>query len=282
MASRYLIAGKTDWSDTASWAGGVVPVDNDDVFILEGAQTVSAGLGQSAINLNSLFIGPDFKGNIGSDSAPLEINGDGASPTKFTWAATGGGYCKIKGTIPVMDAIGQGTLYAAGGTWAKLNAAGSARVVFDASCEITVTTGRIIVSSQGASVVIPAKTGGGTTTCALAVVTAGKLQSARTILTAQVGAYNGVGELTLTDGAAVSTLLEMLGGTVRPLASGVITLLNAYAGILDPTGNRYGDLTITNSVIAASAFLRSHYPGGKIVFTNDPTYAGPPQSFLGV
>lgn len=282
MASRYLTAGKTDWSDTASWAGGVVPVDNDDVFILEGAQTVSAGLNQSGVNLNSLYVGPDFKGNIGSDAAPLQINGDGASPTKFTWAATGGGYCKISGTIPVMDAIGQGTLYAAGGTWAKMNVAGSARVVYDASAEITVTTGRIIVSSQGASVVIPAKSGGGTTTAALVVVTAGKVQSARTILTGQVGAYGGVGELTLTDAAAVSTLLEMLGGTVRPLASGTIALLNAYAGTFDPTGNRYGDLTVTNSVIAASAFIRSRYPGGKIIFTNSPTYAGPPASFIEV
>lgn len=282
MASRVLTAGKTDWSDTASWAGGVVPVDNDDVFIYEGAQTVSAGLNQSAINLNSLYIGPDFKGNIGSDAAPLQINGDGASPTKFTWAATGGGYCKISGTIPVMDAIGQGTLYAAGGTWAKLNASGSARVVFDASCEITVTTGRVIVSSQGASVVIPAKTGGGTTTCALAVVTAGKLQSARTFLTAQVGSAGGVGELILTDAAAVSTLLEMLGGVVRPLASGTITLLNAYAGLLDPTGNRYGDLTVTNAVIAAAMTIRTRYPSGRIVFTNTPTYAGPPNAFTEV
>lgn len=57
---------RNDWSDTLNWAGGVVPVDTDDVIIENTDQSILYGLSQSTVSLASLTIRETFTGRIGN------------------------------------------------------------------------------------------------------------------------------------------------------------------------------------------------------------------------
>lgn len=56
---------KNDWSDALNWAGGVIPVDTDDVIIEDTAESIWYGLDQSSILLTSLTVRETFTGTIG-------------------------------------------------------------------------------------------------------------------------------------------------------------------------------------------------------------------------
>ena len=66
-----------DWSVAGNWSPSGVPASTDDV-IISAAYTVSitAGLNQSAVTLNSLTVEEGYSGAIGSKSADLQIATD--------------------------------------------------------------------------------------------------------------------------------------------------------------------------------------------------------------
>lgn len=73
MSSVTWVSTSGDWSSNASWSTGAVPVSTDDVFFIDnGAVSVSSGLAQGAVDLNSLNV-IDFTGNIGASGSPLVI-----------------------------------------------------------------------------------------------------------------------------------------------------------------------------------------------------------------
>lgn len=277
MALRILLPGSTNWGSTGSWADNTVPIDGDDVAIYEGSQVVSAGLNQSSINLASLFVGPDFHGSIGSASAPLQINVDSASDSVLTWSGRGG-YCKIAGTVNNAKVNGAGRFYAAGGTWLKTDVAGQAMVEFDSSASIST---RVSLTSGNASVLIPEYSGGGGATVPALWVTAGVARVARQIVNGYLGAgERGKGVLYAVDDASVSTALMLLGGEAWWRASGAVALLNGFAGRFTGEGNPYGDVTVTNAVLAEALRIQTKWSGGEIVFTNAPDYAGSPAGLI--
>lgn len=65
-----------DWSVAGNWSPSGVPQSNDDVYLENSAQDVSAGLNQSAIILNSLNIDKSFTGAVGTAAAYLQISAD--------------------------------------------------------------------------------------------------------------------------------------------------------------------------------------------------------------
>lgn len=74
MPSTYEYSNKSnDWNDTANWGGGP-PASGDTVRILQGDRDINLNMGQSAVDLASLTIGPNFRGSIGTPGTPLNID----------------------------------------------------------------------------------------------------------------------------------------------------------------------------------------------------------------
>lgn len=93
-----------DWAKTGNWAGGAVPVGDDDV-VIDGVVDITAGLNQSAVNLKSLKILSTYSGNIGSGASALQIN---------VTSTTGG-------NVPTCDISGIGSFYNLNGNFTTLN-----------------------------------------------------------------------------------------------------------------------------------------------------------------
>lgn len=74
MAQDFLL--DADWNTPANWKSGVVPADADDVVVpssLGVAVFHATGLVQTGIYLNSLFIHPGYKHDIGRAGTELVI-----------------------------------------------------------------------------------------------------------------------------------------------------------------------------------------------------------------
>ncbi len=61
-----------NWSTTGSVAA--IPVDGDDVVFGLNAQSITGGLDQNAVELNSLAFSNLYTGSVGANSTPLEID----------------------------------------------------------------------------------------------------------------------------------------------------------------------------------------------------------------
>ena len=74
MATRnWSGAVSGDWSNAGNW--DTAPASGDDVIINTGSRNIDAGLSQGALDLNSLWVGPTYTGQIGnSDTAMLTIS----------------------------------------------------------------------------------------------------------------------------------------------------------------------------------------------------------------
>lgn len=87
MATRTRLRGSSDWADTAYWSGGVLPATNDDVRFVEGIDSLTLSLNQSAVSLSTLYFDSAYGDGttvIGTAGAPLQIdvNGSGAKIVK--------------------------------------------------------------------------------------------------------------------------------------------------------------------------------------------------------
>lgn len=75
MANRIWISSTGDWNATASWSGGVVPVDADVVIFRPSSGVVppTANLNQDTVQLAELIIEPGVDYPIGAQANPLKI-----------------------------------------------------------------------------------------------------------------------------------------------------------------------------------------------------------------
>lgn len=88
MAEIAWVGGTSgDWGLAANWSPAQVPVSNDDVIIDSGSRSIDEGLDQSAVDLDTMYVGNNYTGGIGnSETAPLQIGCD-----KMVFAEHGGG-----------------------------------------------------------------------------------------------------------------------------------------------------------------------------------------------
>ena len=112
MALCTLIhASSIDWSDTTYWKGGSVPANGDDVIIPRSVQgTITAGLAQSAVTLNSLII---EDGASPKTQGTLEIN-----TGILTWYGNSSSF-RLDGDVTQADLLGQSGIYVDGGSWTR-------------------------------------------------------------------------------------------------------------------------------------------------------------------
>ena len=73
MPSKTLLIGQNNLLLAASWSGGVAPVDNDDVFILQGDTDIDTNVQDATIQLTSLTVA-QHGGSIGSAGTPMIID----------------------------------------------------------------------------------------------------------------------------------------------------------------------------------------------------------------
>lgn len=119
MATRNWsgAAGDGSWATAGNW--DTAPITGDDIIINttnSAAPDIDAGL-TTAIDANSLTVGPGFSGKIGSASAALSIAVTNGGTKKFTYNGSGE-FCKITGSVVNSEVQHRnGTLYVSGGTW---------------------------------------------------------------------------------------------------------------------------------------------------------------------
>jgi hypothetical protein len=76
MADKLLVG--SNWSAAGSWSPVNVPASNDRVFIGPNSPSVTDGLDQGGIDLDLLFVHPDYPmaNSVGADGSPLLIAAD--------------------------------------------------------------------------------------------------------------------------------------------------------------------------------------------------------------
>lgn len=77
MALAVWTSSDGDWGNTASWSTGVVPVSNDTVYFDGTSQVdVTAGLNQTAVDLDVLWLKSTNRASLGTSGGYLQIAAD--------------------------------------------------------------------------------------------------------------------------------------------------------------------------------------------------------------
>jgi len=92
MPDRYRLPGSPDWNDTAFWSttrygvgGSAAPVTGDSVYIMDGADAITSNItGHAAVDLELLYVGPQFTGSIGGAGAALTIAVSNSGSSRLT------------------------------------------------------------------------------------------------------------------------------------------------------------------------------------------------------
>lgn len=246
---------ETDVNTATNYVEGAVPVSTDDLRFADTSYSMTTSLSAlSAVNLASMYVGQQFKGNIGDGSNPLQVNVTGT----LTYNGRGQ-FASISGTIAesfIFPVSGQFSM--AGGTWTNIYATGGA--VYGAASAVLTNW-----YNQGAqSVLAPNATG-----VTLLINSAGSVDSSRSITTSRTNA----GATSIRRGSAAVTTDDAY-GTVRHLSSGTVTTLTVFStGAYDPSGTAL-DHTVTNTTVHTGGSLVRNVPGQTITFTNPPSFKG--------
>ena len=241
-----------DWSVAGNWSPSGVPASSDDV-ILSAAYTVSitAGLNQSAVTLNSLTVEEGFSGAIGSKSADLQIATDA-----LTFEGSGVAYIDLGSNAvdPVINgtatySTGESGLYLTGTGIGTITCAGGGVSIGRAGTTSTVTEVRGISGDVHIGI-------GGTVTSSFNFGANIIFDSTHTTLNLDAG------RTTLRQSATVTTA-HLDGGVLTGDSACTITTVNLNAGgELDASAG--SDKTITTLNIATGSVLQ-YYPSNMTI-----------------
>lgn len=253
MADKFWrgTAGDGDWSNTNNWSstrfgstGAGAPASTNDVYILDGNYPIIAGLSAAATDLNSLTVGPNYSGYIGTASTPLTVAVSGTSGA--TLKAIGGAWqwCKIiAGTngIDVLDirSTGSGKFWLSGGTTVDTYL-GTGNVEIEAGAVIT------NIYSAGANLIM----GDNATDVTIGHFAGGTVVSRRDVDTLIIGptcSYTTLEDVTVDTAATVF-------GVWNCQSSGTVASLTAFpTARVSAAGSSATALTITSLVKYAGA-----------------------------
>lgn len=236
MADKYWVGTDTgnegDYATAANWSPSGVPVANDNVFIT-GAQAITSGLDQSAVELDDFIVLASMSGAIASVTASLQV--DLGNTNRFEFGGTGLAFIDV-GTAAISPVIVNTAaanttdpygLILTGSALAtidfrkgSLNLDGATVTTIDQSFTSSQASDTTLLIPSDATVTTLRKTGG-----------SALVEAALTTM------ENSAGEAT-TRGSGAITTMTVDGGNVYPNSSGTITTLNANAGIVDFTRSR--------------------------------------------
>lgn len=248
MANKYgRFTADGDWSNTNNWSstrtgatGAGAPSSNDDVYLLDPIQfPITTGLSQAAVDLNSMTIGPDFNGSIGSAGSPLIIAVSGTSGATLRVSGSGSVYITA-GTNNIDRAViacrGAGRFWATGGTYTILeNRSGNNEVT--SGC--TATT---VYNYSG----VPLNLLAGST-----VTTVYNFDGASLLCSTNLTTLTNDGTARCTNSVTITTLHNYNAYTHQ--STGTITTANCYPG---STADALAPFTVTtlNHHLGAKAF----------------------------
>lgn len=246
-------SGPSWWSNTGNWSLGAVPITGDDVYLESSSISLSFGLAQSAVTLNSLNIAASYTGQLGNK----RFNVNGYLETRGTYLAIGAATINIgygEGSGSSLIKINNGTVQTtmtieATGQPAEDGMGAVQWKGTHVSNAITITLGNLSVALYGGEV------------ATLATLNVGHLTNVQTDSFVQIGA-----------GVTLGTL-DQFGGTVN-LAAGATTV-ECQAGLLSVTGSAAfttfnatgGDVTYMSTGTVGTLLLSN---GGTIDYSQDP------------
>jgi len=243
--ARFWVSTNGDWSDTTSWSatsggasGATVPDSDDRVTFDRGAVSVTAGLNQSAVDLNWLKILPGYTGNIGTSSASLQISVSNVTLTTPIFQIAGKGQYNFQFTNVDDINISSGTVNMNGS--GNLTTGDYLHIGADAVVNVNDTVGldTTNVRVAGGALVVTSTAGGGNSFL--------DIPSGRAVLrdawdTIVIG--RGASVRTTEDFSATSI---KQGGELEISASGTIAELEAYTGSTTTSNTGGFGLTFTN------------------------------------
>ena len=269
MATRTWVGGTSSvWSLAANWSPATVPVATDDVYIVSGSVNIT-GLDQSTITLNSLTVGTQYSGTIGSSGTKLQINA-----TNFVFSGTGAtNYIEGQFTTVTVQNTSTNT--------AALNLSGSSDTIttlrilggrggvnIASSCNLVTTIEQI--GAEGVTTTIADGTTIGAS-CQLRI-DSGRMELNQAIPTITV--FGGELEAGLDSGTV--TTLDIYGGRVRwnPSAACVITTLNLYNGLFDSRDSLAPTFTVTNTTVHEGGIIDERSGLENATWTNPLSLEG--------
>lgn len=262
MATRILAPAATDLDSAASW-GGSKPIAGDDVKILEGSQTVTAGLAAyNGVDFGSVFIGPECSVSFADD---WEFD-----CTSGIVDHQGSGNLRLDGTLALIRSIGSG--------WTRVNG-GAITTAIAQTGPVEITDQATIANAWSVFADMTIGSHASDRVDSL-VVGRGRVDTKRSVESGRIGAgrLTFLDDATISDGAG-SGICYLDGDGVLRMAGNAVTIDELVAGLgtLDPRLAR-GDITITNSStpgLRVMAGADGSFGAGSVIFTNAPSPAGP-------
>lgn len=260
MADKTWIGTDGAWGTAGNWSPSGVPVASDDVYIVSGSDDIT-GSDQSAVTLDSLTVGSQFTGSIGTSGTKLQINA-----TEFDYSGNGT-TAYFDGNLTTATIQNTSTdddaLHISTSTITTLRVLGGRGTIQLAnSCTISTTIEQI--GAEGATLTIAdGTTIGGSCTLTM---DSGQVELNEAVPT--VTTFGG--ELIATLDSGTITTLNMYGGSVRwrPTASCTITTLNLYSGLFDSRESLSTTYTITNTTVHENGSVDERSGLANAIWTN--------------
>lgn len=269
MAETQLNTGATSFA-AANWADATGFANSAQLAIVDGSQTINAGLDQSALGtgINYLEVRSGFSGIIGGNSGPLIVDADAGSSPHITYAAGGGAFYLRAGggssLISRFDQKSNGRAYLTNGTFTEVNLTTGTLVLADAA---TATT---VVLSGGTATL----DGGGAGTSATIIVLGGTHRIRRPAGTLLV-VVGGTVHYEAPSGS--SSVLSQYGGTVYHYSGDLDPTY--YSGSYDPTA-LYLNSTLTSPVKYPNAKVKTSTDGATLTLSASMVNVGIPAEGL--
>lgn len=143
MANRFWLGVDSNFTNTANWSttrngtgGSAAPTSSDDVYILDGTTDITTNI--TGVEVNSITIGGNFRGNIGTVGSSMTFT---TVTTSITIENCLKQFINIAATTTIarvnVDGTGNGIANLTGGTFTLVACGTVGRVFVGGSCTVT-------------------------------------------------------------------------------------------------------------------------------------------------
>lgn len=262
MATKFLVEGATDLSESASWSPAGVPEAADTVVFRDGSQHVNAGLDAlAALTFADVIVESTWNGILGTTGAGMQFT------TVTGCVKVYGGrdvHLAPSGTVPDVDIQKRsiGTVRFLTGTYTMVRQWIGNSEFQDATTitKIGMDSGNCVIIGRSNSVGTLIVGAGAVCDCTKNIGTLARVMGTLTT------------RRTPVSGATVATMDVYPGGRANHKSGGAITLRNGFGGVFSDEGGL--DYTITNEERYAS-FRIVRGVGVTVTNTNPPVPVGP-------
>jgi hypothetical protein len=218
-------------------------------------------MAQGAVDLNSLYVGPNFKGTIGSSGGPLVVAVSGTAGAALTYASGGGDSFITAGTNGIDKAeiqhVTESTFHATGGTYAILNTSNR--------CGPTRVTGTCTVTQLNHT----SRSGYGLRAVAGTTLTTVYSSGQYMESASDIGTGHLSGNLKMTGTAKAGTIINVWpkGNYIKHSSGTDVAVRVEKGGKFSPEGSPAGNYTVTTFTEVEGSDVSKDAPGVTGTFT---------------